>query len=205
MTNIMKIYGQLSSFQQSVGTIKKDSKGYGYTYASLDHIVETITPELKKNNLGFTHTFDGDQIICTLFNTEGETITSRLTLPLETGKGLSPSQLQGVAITYARRYTLSAILGLITDEDTDGAVKTPSQNKNPSEVANNDNKEWLNLADKKGIPTEKYHSLEALMYKKGMTPNELLTLARSKYKVSKDTAKMILEMGGEEPSVQLDN
>jgi len=130
------IYPQLAKFQQAVGTINKDKAGNNYKYASLDNIVEKITPLLKENELGFTHTFDtsmdGVDIICTVFSTkEGvEPIHSRLSLPKETPKLnregkeiLTVSQLQGVAITYARRYTLTAILGLVTDEDTDGALK----------------------------------------------------------------------------------
>lgn len=187
----MKIYSQLAKFQQSVGTINKDSKGYGYNYASLDNIVAIITPFLKENNLGFTHTFDGTDIICTLFNTEGETIFSKLSLPEEKPKltkdgkeTLTSSQLLGVAITYARRYTLTAILGLVTDEDTDGVAKTALVKQNSSQGQNsNDDKPWLN------IKSEQF--AKVLEQVSNYSADDLIKLARKKYKVSKDTEQAI--------------
>jgi hypothetical protein len=180
----MKIYSQLAKFQQSVGTINKDSKGYGYNYASLDNIVAIITPFLKENNLGFTHTFDGTNIICTLFNLEGETLTSRLSLPQEALKGMNMSQSIGASITYARRYTLSAILGLVTDEDTDGVAKTPLIKQNNPQGQNMDNnKPWLNANSEQFIKV-----LEQI---ENYSPDDLIKLARKKYKVSKETEQAI--------------
>ena len=180
----MKIYSQLAKFQQSVGTINKDSKGYGYNYASLDNIVAIITPFLKENNLGFTHTFDGTDIICTLFNTEGETITSRASLPQEMMRGMNASQSVGASITYFRRYTLSAILGLVTDEDTDGVAKTSPVKQNSSQGQNSsDDKPWLN------VNSEQF--AKVLEQVPNYSADDLVRLARKKYKVSKDTEQAI--------------
>jgi hypothetical protein len=180
----MKIYSQLAKFQQSVGTINKDSTGHNYNYASLDNIVAIITPFLKENNLGFTHTFDGTDIICTLFNTEGETITSRATLPQEIMRGMNASQSVGASITYFRRYTLSAILGLVTDEDTDGVAKTATIKQNSSQGQNlNDDKPWLN------VKSEQFTKVLEQVGK--YSPDDLVKMARMKYKVSKDTEQAI--------------
>jgi hypothetical protein len=180
----MKIYLQLAKFQQSVGTINKDSTGHNYNYASLDNIVAIITPFLKENNLGFTHTFDGTDIICTLFNTEGETITSRATLPQEIMRGMNASQSVGASITYFRRYTLSAILGLVTDEDTDAVVNAPKVKQNSSQGQNsNDDKPWLN------VNSEQFAKVLEQVGK--YSPDDLVKLARMKYRVSKDTEKAI--------------
>lgn len=180
----MKIYSQLAKFQQSVGTINKDSTGHNYNYASLDNIVAIITPFLKENNLGFTHTFEGTDIICTLFNTEGETITSRATLPKEMMRGMNASQSVGASITYFRRYTLSAILGLVTDEDTDGVVNTPKVKQNSSQGQNSsDDKPWLN------VKSEQF--AKVLEQVPNYSPDDLVKMARMKYKVSKDTEQAI--------------
>jgi hypothetical protein len=180
----MKIYSQLAKFQQSVGTINKDSTGHNYNYASLDNIVAIITPFLKENNLGFTHTFEGTDIICTLFNIEGETITSRATLPQEIMRGMNASQSVGASITYFRRYTLSAILGLVTDEDTDGVAKTATIKQNSSQGQNSsDDKPWLN------VKSEQFAKVLEQVGK--YSPDDLVRLARIKYKVSKDTEKAI--------------
>ena len=194
----MKIYAQLAKLQQEVGTIKKFSKGYGYNYASLDYIVEVITPLLKANSLGYTHTFDGNDIICTLFNTEGETIFSKLSLPEEKPKltkdgkeTLTSSQLLGVAITYARRYTLTAILGLVTDEDTDGVVKTPPAKQNVSEE---EKKKWFNVETFDGKPIEK-HIQQIQKLKEKMNTDQIIQhIEKAGYTVSSKTRKQIEEL-----------
>ena len=179
-----KIYGQLLQFQNKLRKVNKDAKGYNYSYASFDNVVETIAPELTVQGLGYTHTFDGQDIVCTLFNTEGETITSKLTLSTEILKGMNASQSMGAAITYARRYTLTAILGLVTDDDTDGVVNTPKTNKVVSQKQNmDDNKAWLNV---KSVEFERV-SVQVPNY----SADDLVKLARKKYKVSKETEQVI--------------
>lgn len=162
----MTIHGQLLEFQKLIRSVSKDSKGYGYTYASLDNIVETIAPALEKAGIGYIHTFSGDTIICTIFNKEGESITSELSLVIDNAGKMSASQQQGSAITYARRYTLSAILGLVTDEDTDGATMTPKtsqnapkrQNIKPKSVVNTGDETYLKIID----AFDKFSDFEAL-------------------------------------------
>jgi hypothetical protein len=189
----MKIYSQLAKFQQEVGTINKDSKGYGYNYASLDNIVAIITPFLKENNLGFTHTFDGTDIICTLFSTEDENvITSRLSLPQETLKGMNMSQSMGASITYARRYTLSAILGLVTDEDTDGVAKTASGDKSVSQGQNMANKKWFSLETFDGKPIDDNIKKVQMLNEKYKTAPEIIKYIEGKgYALSKKAREQI--------------
>ena len=179
-----KIYGQLLQFQNKLRKVGKDAKGYNYSYASFDNVVETIAPELNSQGLGYTHTFDGQDIVCTLFNAEGETITSKLTLSTEILKGMNASQSMGAAITYARRYTLTAILGLVTDDDTDGVVNTPKAKQNTPQGQNmDDNKAWLNAKS----PEFERVAAQVPNY----SADDLVKLARKKYKVSKETEQTI--------------
>lgn len=179
-----KIYGQLLQFQNKLRKVNKDAKGYNYSYASFDNVVETIAPELNSQGLGYTHTFDGQDIVCTLFNTEGQTITSKLTLSTEILKGMNASQSMGAAITYARRYTLTAILGLVTDDDTDGVINTPKTKQNTPQGQNmDDNKPWLNAKS----PEFERVAAQVPNY----SADDLVKLARKKYKVSKETEQAI--------------
>ena len=179
-----KIYGQLLQFQNKLRKVGKDAKGYNYSYASFDNVVETIAPELTAQGLGYTHTFDGQDIVCTLFNAEGETITSKLTLSTEILKGMNASQSMGAAITYARRYTLTAILGLVTDDDTDGVVNTPKTKQNTPQGQNmDDNKAWLNTK------SPEFEKVTAQV--PNYSVDDLVKLARKKYKVSKETEQAI--------------
>lgn len=183
----MKIYSQLAKFQQEVGTITKDSKGHNYKYASLDHIIEIITPFLKSNELGFLHKFDGSDIICVLFNTEGDAIDSRFTMPQEEMRGMNMNQSMGASITYARRYTLTAILGLATDEDTDGVVSRPQNNKVAPQGQNIPKKEVKK--DELVVESEAFKKLVDIAPK--YTVDQLLEMAKTKYEVSNATEQVI--------------
>jgi hypothetical protein len=133
-TKTMKnLFKSLASFQQEVPTIHKSTQGYGYTYADLPKIFETINPLMKKHGLGFTQLINGTDLVTVLFHCEtGESIESKTEIPQGVQlKGMNDFQVLGSAITYLRRYSLSSILGLVTDKDTDAsgdqeAPKKPS-------------------------------------------------------------------------------
>ena len=117
------LYKGLASFQQDVPTIKKNASGYGYKFADLEEITKVIKPLMKKHGLGYTQPLDGNNLKTILFHIEsGETLESSVEVPQGVElKGQNAFQVQGSAITYLRRYSLSSILGLVTDEDADAA------------------------------------------------------------------------------------
>lgn len=119
----VNIYKALAAFQQECPTIHKGTQGYGYSYADLPTIFEVINPLLKKNGLGFTQLIEGQTIKTMLFHQEtGETIESNTEIPQNVSlKGMNDYQVLGSAITYIRRYALSAMLGIVTDKDTDAS------------------------------------------------------------------------------------
>lgn len=118
---VNNIYKSLAAFQQECPIIHKGTKGYGYSYADLPTIFEVINPLLKKHNLGFTQLIQGQSIKTIVFHTEtGEGLESVTEIPQGVSlKGMNDYQVLGSAITYLRRYALSAILGIVTDKDTD--------------------------------------------------------------------------------------
>jgi hypothetical protein len=89
-------------------------------YANFDSIVDTIRPVLAKNGLAFmqpTVDIDGKLFIKTrIIHGSGEWIES--SYPVNPVK--NDPQGYGSALTYARRYSLSSILGITSDEDDDG-------------------------------------------------------------------------------------
>lgn len=137
------LYKALADFQQEVPVIHKGTSGYGYSYADLPAIFETINPLLKKHGLGFYQAVNGTTIDTTVFHIEsGEIITSSTDIPqnVELAK-MNQFQVLGSAITYIRRYALSAMLGLVTDKDTDASgeqvkkeVKTVAGQTDESDV-----------------------------------------------------------------------
>lgn len=115
------IYKKLADFQQECPPIFRGTKGYGYSYADLPQILEVINPLLKKNKLGFTQLINGHSLKTILFDTESDQVIESITdIPQGVQlKGMNDFQVMGSGITYIRRYALSAILGIITDIDTD--------------------------------------------------------------------------------------
>lgn len=120
MKNLAKA---LCDFQAEVGSIPKTSTNpfFKSKYADLDTIITHIKPFLTKNHLAFSQLPDGKGLKTILMHESGETIEATMELVI---KEQTP-QSQGSSLTYARRYALSAILGLSTDEDDDGNGATP--------------------------------------------------------------------------------
>lgn len=160
MKNIIKA---IADFQQDCPVILKDTSGYGYKYADLTQIDSIIKPLLKKHGLAYVQPLQGENIQTILFHIEsGEKIESNCNIPfnsiryepviIETTKngitekktkniiagfeGMNTAQAYGSLITYFRRYTISSLLGLITDKDTDGTgVKQPETTQQQKQTA----------------------------------------------------------------------
>jgi len=117
----------------------KNQSGYGYKYADLASILDQTKPVLAKHGLAISQlaTDDGNGRVgvkTILLHESGEMLESNLTLPIPEMKGTTSTQAAGAAITYARRYAISAILNIAADEDTDaaGATKKPSVDRTDS-------------------------------------------------------------------------
>ena len=128
ITNLAKA---LSNFQGKMIAVKKDAINpfYKSRYATLDTIWETIRKPLSENGLSIAQTMNvfGDKSLLetTLYHTSGEWISgTQLVNPIK-----DDPQSLGSAISYARRYSLSAILGIVADEDDDANVATKSELK----------------------------------------------------------------------------
>lgn len=170
MKNLFKA---LAEFQQEVPAINKDAKGYGYKYASLPFIIEKINPVLKKTGLGFTQLVEDNSIKTILFHVEsGEKLESLTTIPQGVNlKGMNEFQVLGSAITYIRRYALSSILGLVTDEDTDAS----------GEQTKKDTKQWLNKGTEQFTKAKEY-----------LTNGGNISEIKKKYNISKEVEQLLL-------------
>jgi len=120
-----ELYKALAGFQQACPIIHKGTEGYGYSYASFDHIVKTINPFMKRYGLGFTQLIEStvgrNYVKTIIFHIEsGESLESAVLVPDDVQlKGMNKFQVDGSSFTYYKRYGLSSILGIITDKDID--------------------------------------------------------------------------------------
>ena len=94
-------------------------------FISLDSLLENVLPVLNKHDLALIQTptvLDGEPALTTRLwhGATGEFIEDTMLLVMDK----SNPQGQGSGITYARRYSLQAILGLAAEQDDDGNAAT---------------------------------------------------------------------------------
>lgn len=99
-------------------TFNKINPHFKNKYADLSAVLEAIRKPLADNGLSVTQTTEvrdggGFVLVTTLRHSSGQWIASEYPLPV--GK----PQEMGSALTYARRYSLSAIACIAADEDDD--------------------------------------------------------------------------------------
>ena len=121
----INLYRAIAGFQAEVPILIQNTKGYNYTYVDLAEIVRVITPILKKHGLAYIQPLVGDSEIETiLFHVEtGESIKSRVKIPVVELDRMNLYQSMGSAISYFRRYSISSMLNLISEKDNDAAGK----------------------------------------------------------------------------------
>ena len=61
-----------------------------------------------------------------LTHESGEFVAERILIPLTEEKGKSKVQSAGSTLTYLRRYSWASILGMYSDEDSDGSSPAPT-------------------------------------------------------------------------------
>lgn len=118
--------------------IKKDkiNPHFKSRYADLDSILSACEPALLINGLVLSQTIEltesGMILLTTLWHESGESLISKYALPQ-----ISDSQKFGSALTYARRYAVSALLSVTADDDDDGnsSQSAPSKPQTSSERA----------------------------------------------------------------------
>ena len=115
-----------ANVQKEIEDIAKDSEGYGYNYTSYDALVKHLRPLLTKHGISFIQMPVGhdNQIgVRTVYmHTSGEWISSVVLSPIVESRQMNVYQSVGSAITYFRRYSLSAFVGIASDEDNDAST-----------------------------------------------------------------------------------
>lgn len=128
------------AFQKAKPTIKlngtakvsgTNAKGeryqYEYKFATLDEILKQCIPILNENNfIVYWETKKTGAVNCVLQHITGETRTATLLIESDP----KDPKKKGAAITYARRYTISALLAITTETDSDA----PPEEGNPKKA-----------------------------------------------------------------------
>jgi hypothetical protein len=106
-------------------TMNKVNPHFRSKYADLSAVRDAIIPVFNKHGISViqaptTDGFSGFSLETRLMHSSGEYLIFNFPLPSDTNK----MQAIGSAISYARRYTLSAIAGIASEEDDDGNAAT---------------------------------------------------------------------------------
>ena len=115
--------------------IKKNAKGYGYTYTDLAE----ITKLLHENGLSyyqFIEPYEGNDYIMTVVidadGKEYEPIRGAKVVEAKLSGKDNPVQAYGASLTYCRRYSLLMAFGLATtDDDAAGFTQKTFNNPKP--------------------------------------------------------------------------
>ena len=119
------IYQALAAAQGELknAAFDKENKFQNYKYASLSSVLDTVRQVLSKNGLALTQvieTIEGQTYLITYLFYGEQQIKSSFPLFFDrSSTSKNPWHDRGSAITYARRYSICALLGIAADEDTD--------------------------------------------------------------------------------------
>jgi len=98
---------------------KRTGAKYKFRYATLDSIIEHVRAPLTDNGLWFTQTLVNGggkyHLVTQLIHSSGQRIVSETPILADS----ADNQAFGSALTYMKRYALSALLGIAADEDDD--------------------------------------------------------------------------------------
>lgn len=123
----------LPALMAEMENAKNTKSGYGYNYAPLNEILETVRPILAKHRFSVVQMVGHEEGLVTvrtmLIHESGESLESTMALPPAEVKGTNEVQQMGASITYARRYMLTSLLGIAGEEDTDGVAPAKREAK----------------------------------------------------------------------------
>lgn len=177
---IDKLAAALSKAQGSLMNAKKNCVNpfHKSKYADLSSVIQAAAPALQENELSvvqLTEVHDGWPVLrTTLMHSSGQFISG--VNPLYMPKG--DMQSLGSAITYARRYAYSAMIGIAFDEDDDGeSIKVDEQtlsfqNRKPSNGKQQTEKRNVARTHLQNLPDE---FKEFVLSEKGLTSLDQLT------------------------------
>ena len=113
----------MAAFQSEAPKIIKDTKGHNSGYAKLPTVISVVSPVESKNGLSHSWTTkckDKEiEVTCKITHVQGHCEETCLSAGADTTGSKNSVQALGSTITYLKRYTLEAALGL-AEEDDDG-------------------------------------------------------------------------------------
>ena len=176
MNKLFKAIGEIEP-------IIKDKKNphFRNTYADINSLLQVVKPILHKHGLFLLQPIIEGNLVTQIWDCEGCEPLVESTLQLT--HGLSAQQ-KGSELTYFRRYTLVALLGLEAEDDDGNGASTQPQP--PAQE-----KPWLNRTDKAGNHTPQWANVVA-----AITAGKVKTIAdvTAHFKVNKEVQDILEDL-----------
>lgn len=165
---IDKLAPALVAVQQATFGVEKNSNNPAFKsrYADLAATSAACRDALNAN--GFTVSqwpgeYDGKAMAMTtiLLHTSGQWMRGTMTVPL----GKQDAQGYGSALTYARRYSLQAVVGLSPEDDDGNAAVRPVQDTAPAKITPAQAKKLCEVAGEVNADLEgfcKFYKIDAV-------------------------------------------
>lgn len=162
-------------------------------YADLGSLIKSTRDTLAKHGLSvsqLTTSTNGDVGVTTILAHEsGEWLESTIMLPLGDEKGKSIAQVAGSIITYLRRYSYAAILGLYAEEETDGEDAPRGNGSKPAPAAKMELSTAENVTNSEGV---RYGDIESETLSHMFTSLKKVKKPTDEHKLKMDAITTIL-------------
>ncbi len=110
----------LALARKGFGKVNRDATGQiqnrTYKYATLGSVMDAIREPLADNGLQLYHFMTDGVLFTVLWHTPEQELSSSIKIELD-----DDPQAVGKSITYYMRYNINMLLGLVSEDDTDGS------------------------------------------------------------------------------------
>ncbi|MFD1455203.1 ERF family protein [Levilactobacillus lanxiensis] len=194
--SIKEIAAAIAQVQKELPAVPKDITNpiTHSKYANLDSINKALLPVTSKNGIAVTQypVSSGGQIGCgtLLMHISGEFIDyGPYMINVDKNKRMSAAQEGGSTITYAKRYQLSAIFGIVSDNDDDGVQPQPQNGQNNQYQGNQQNRGQQQQGDPRQGRPNQYGSNQSQQGNEAITDKQIATLVSLFQAIAKVSGK----------------
>ena len=185
-----------SEFPDIPKTAEVRTNKYSFRYTPLDVLIATTRPALTANGLVVVQLLTDTGLETMLLHSSGECLSSCIDL---SAYRVTSMQELGSRVTYARRYAYQSIIGVASDEDTDGPPqdKAKTQRKFTAKDSGPSGQATSQTAKKKnGKPPTPASLIMPAARECGFEASDVLEVAAKEYGVS-DLNELSQKQAGE--------
>ena len=149
-------HAAFAQMQPSLPAVERKGKSHNGKYARFEDIIGTIMPTLAEHGFGlsFRTAEAASKVIvtCHLSHKDGHSESTEYAFPYDGSGNKNAIQAIASAISYGKRYTMNALLGIATrDEDDDGNAACAGETIDEAQVI-----ELSNMMKERGVTIDKF-------------------------------------------------